>query len=203
MALQHTVGIAPDTGRHSRVRASTSWTKKALQSVQRDLAFAARSLIRNSLCGSVLVPQILRTMLYRWSGLDIRSFNVREGQIFDNHRVRIGDRTFVSRHCYFDGKGLIDIGNNCQIGIDTMFITSNHERLPDGTIDTAPTFLDIRVGDGTWIGARSIILPGTVIEEHCIIAAGAVVRGRCLAGQTYGGVPARPLTPSSPRDGRS
>ncbi len=202
MALQHTVGIAPDIGRQSRARSTTGWTKKALKSVQRDLAFAARSLIRNSLCGSVLVPQILRTMLYRWSGLAIRSFNVREGQIFDNHRVRIGDQTFVSRRCFFDGKGLIDIGNNCQIAPEVMFITSNHERLPDGTIDAAATYLPIRVGDGTWIGARSIILPGTVIEEHCIIAAGAVVRGRCLAGQTYGGVPARPLTSASKMDGK-
>jgi len=196
MTLQHTVEIHAT----SRVSASTSWTKKALKSVQRDVAFAARSLIRNSLCGSILVPQILRTVLYRWSGLAIRSFNVREAQIFDNDRVRIGDRTFVSRHCYFEGKGLIDIGDNCQIGIDTMFLTSNHERLPDGTIDTAPTYLDIRVANGTWVGARSIILPGTVIEENCVIAAGAVVRGRCLAGQTYGGVPARLLTPSSPRE---
>jgi maltose O-acetyltransferase len=170
------------------------WTSKALRSVQRDLSFAARSIVRNSLAGSVLVPQILRTMLYRWSGINVRSFNVREAQIFDNSNVRIGDQTFVSRHCYFEGQGRIEIGDKCQIGLDTMFITANHERLSDGTVDSAPTFLDIQVGDGTWIGARSIILPGTIIEENCIIAAGAVVRGRCLAGNTYGGVPAKLLT---------
>jgi maltose O-acetyltransferase len=173
-----------------------AWTLKAFKSIQHDLAFAARSLLINSICGSVLVPQILRTMLYRWSGMPIRSFNLREGQFFDNTRVRIGDKTFVSRRCYFEGKGSIEIGNRCQIGIETMFITANHDRLPDDTVDVMPTYLDIHIGDGTWVGARSIILPGTVIEENCIIAAGAVVRGRCLAGQTYGGVPARLLTSS-------
>jgi maltose O-acetyltransferase len=138
-------------------------------------------------------------MIYRWSGLPIRSFNIREGQIFDNSNVRIGDRTFVSRHCYFEGEGVIDIGKNCQIAADTMFLTTNHERHADGTIEADPTYFDIRIGDGTWIGARSIILPGAVIEENCIIAAGTVVRGQCLAGKTYGGVPARRLTYSSDR----
>lgn len=173
--------------------------QKAVNSVLRDLIFAARSIVRNSLAGSVVTPQILRTMIYRCSGLPIRSFNIREGQIFDNGNVRIGDRTFVSRHCYFEGEGAIDIGKDCQIAAETMFLTTNHERNADGTIESEPTYLAIRVGDGAWIGARSIILPGADIGDDCIIAAGAVVRGQCLAGKAYGGVPARLLAPSPDR----
>src|SRR5271167_2447317 len=56
------------------------WLNKAVASVQRDLALAAILFFRNSVAGSALVPQIVRTMLYRLSGLDIRSFNVREHQ---------------------------------------------------------------------------------------------------------------------------
>ena len=171
-----------------------AWTRK---SIQQDLLQAARSLVVNTVCGSVLVPQVLRTMLYRLVGLPIRSFQVRDGQIFDNRKVRIGDHTFVNRGCYFEGGGQISIGDHCQIAPEVIFTTDNHERLADGTVNPTATSLDIQVGSGTWIGARCIILPGTVIEENCVIAAGAVVRGRCLAGQTYGGVPARLITRSS------
>ena len=174
--------------------------QRLMDSIRRDLALAARSTFRNTIAGSVLVPQVLRTLLYRSSGLAIRSFNIREGQVIDNSHLRIGDRTFVNRHCSFEGEGTIDIGADCQIGPETTFVTSNHERLPDGTVDTAPTYLDIKVGDGVWIGARSVILPGAVMEDDCIIAAGAVVRGRCLAGRSYGGVPARMLTSSAEPD---
>jgi maltose O-acetyltransferase len=174
---------------------------KALQSIWRDLSLAVRLIVRNSVAGSVLVPQIVRTMVYRWSGLDIRSFNVREGQVIDNSHVHIGDRTFVNRHCSFEGHGTISIGNDCQIGPETTFITSSHERLPGGTISNEAVPLDIRVEDGAWIGARSVILPGAVVERDCIIAAGAVVRGRCLAGEAYGGVPARLLQASPPSSG--
>jgi maltose O-acetyltransferase len=180
------------------VSGKVNWTRKALSSAQRDVSIGIVLIFRNSVAGSALVPQVLRTMLYRWSGLAIQSFNIREGQVIDNSHLRIGDRTFVNRHCSFEGKGVIDIGSDCQIGPETTFLTSNHERLPDGRIDNVPNYLDIRVGDGAWIGARSVILPGAIIGERCIIAAGAVVRGVCVAGATYAGVPARLLGASSP-----
>jgi acetyltransferase-like isoleucine patch superfamily enzyme len=167
---------------------------KALRSIQRDLTLAGWMIFRTSIAGSVLVPQIVRTMLYRLSGLDIRSFNVREGQVFENDHVHIGDQTYVSRNCSFEGNGAIVIGSQCQVSAETMFITSNHKRLADGSIDHNTTALGITVGDGVWIGARSVILPGTIIEDNCIIAAGSVVRGRCLADSTYGGVPVRLLS---------
>jgi maltose O-acetyltransferase len=191
--------VASEGTTSNEVNGWAAWIHKAVASIDRDMRFAVRSLVVNSLCGSVLVPQILRTMLYRWSGLPIRSFNIREGQKFDNTRVHIGDQTFVSRSCYFEGKGVIEIGKRCQIAAEAMFLTSNHDRLADGSIDMLADCLDIYVGDGSWIGARAIILPGTVIEERCIIAAGAVVNGRCLAGKAYGGVPAKLLTTSSKR----
>jgi maltose O-acetyltransferase len=165
--------------------------RRVAKSLQLDLAIALRSAFRNSLAGCVFVPRILRTMLYRASGLDISSFNIREGQRIESGSLRIGDRTFINRGCVFEGSGRIDIGADCQVGPETMFITSNHERRSDGSVSDDSAYGDICVAEGSWIGGRVVVLPGAVIEENCIIAAGAVVRGRCLAGRTYGGVPAR------------
>lgn len=49
----------------------------------------------------------------------------------------------------------------------------------------------IEIKDGCWIGANSTILPGTVIEKGCVIAAGSVVKGRCRQDALYAGVPAK------------
>jgi acetyltransferase-like isoleucine patch superfamily enzyme len=37
------------------------------------------------------------------------------------------------------------------------------------------------------------VLPGAVVESGCVVAAGAVVTGHCLADGVYAGVPARRL----------
>jgi maltose O-acetyltransferase len=177
--------------------------RKFLASVRRDLAVAAVTTFRETIVGSVLVPQVIRTLLYRASGMrEVRSYNIGPRQVLDNSNLRIGDRASVNQRCFFEGKGLIAIGHDCRVGPQTTFITSLHLRLPDGTLEADSTYRDIHVGPRAWIGARSLILPGAVIEEDCVIAAGSVVRGRCLAGLTYGGVPARRISTAwdLPRD---
>jgi acetyltransferase-like isoleucine patch superfamily enzyme len=169
--------------------------RKFLASVRRDLAVAAVTTFRETIAGSVLVPQVIRTWLYRASGMwDVRSYNIRPRQVLDNSNLRIGDRAAVNQGCFFEGKGLIALGEDCRIGPQTMFITSLHMRLPDGTLEADSTYREIHVGRRAWVGARAVILPGAVIEEDCVIAAGSVVRGRCVAGLTYGGVPARRIS---------
>lgn len=51
--------------------------------------------------------------------------------------------------------------------------------------------LPIRINDRCWIGANSMILPGTVIGKGCVIAAGSVVKGRCRQNAFYAGFPAK------------
>ena len=51
----------------------------------------------------------------------------------------------------------------------------------------------MRIGAGSWIGAHAVILPGTELGEHTVVAAGAVVRGRFPSHVVLGGVPARVL----------
>ena len=55
---------------------------------------------------------------------------------------------------------------------------------------TALNGLPIDIQDGCWIGANSIILPGTIIKQGCVIAAGSVVKGECNANCLYAGIPA-------------
>ena len=55
-----------------------------------------------------------------------------------------------------------------------------------------PHFLkEIKIGNYCFIGARSIILPGTTIGDNVIVGAGAVVKGNIPDGVVIAGNPAR------------
>lgn len=47
-------------------------------------------------------------------------------------------------------------------------------RVLDNEFETEPVI----IGANVWIGAGTIILKGSVIEDNCVIAAGSVVEGK-------------------------
>ena len=85
----------------------------------------------------------------------------------------------------------IVIGARCNIAMQVMFCTENHEIGDASRRAGALVCAPISVGDGCWIGTRAIILPGVSIGEGCIIAAGAVVNRDCAPNGLYAGVPAK------------
>jgi acetyltransferase-like isoleucine patch superfamily enzyme len=109
----------------------------------------------------------------------------------EHNRIRIGRSCYINRGVQFCGHEDIVIGNDCAVGFETMFVTVSHDGCHQDRRSSGHVELPIAVGNGVWIGARVTILPGAVIEDGCIIAAGAVVTGRCLAHGLYAGVPAR------------
>lgn len=90
----------------------------------------------------------------------------------------------------------IEIGSNVLVGanariFDSDFhpVNSSSRRYDRSNIYTEP----ILIGDNCWIGAHSLILPGTQLAENVIVAAGAVVKGKFSSNLIVGGVPARVL----------
>jgi acetyltransferase-like isoleucine patch superfamily enzyme len=49
------------------------------------------------------------------------------------------------------------------------------------------------LGRNVWVGANCVLLPGTRIGDHSVIAAGSVVNSEVPSGEIWGGVPARRL----------
>jgi acetyltransferase-like isoleucine patch superfamily enzyme len=60
----------------------------------------------------------------------------------------------------------IDIGAHCYIGEEAVVLTHDLTR---------GVYLDTKIGRGTFVGARAVILPGITIGENCIIMPGALV----------------------------
>jgi maltose O-acetyltransferase len=106
-------------------------------------------------------------------------------------RLVIGERCWINAECLFDASDEIIIGDEVAIAQGVALITNTHEigstYQRAGQLRRQP----IRVGSGSWIGARSIILPGVDIGEGCVVAAGSVVTRSVERDTLVGGVPAR------------
>lgn len=144
----------------------------------------------------------LRAHLYRLLRTRVgRAPTMKGGTRVNGYGLRIGDRVFVNRHCYFDLSAPVDLGNDVVVGHHTFFVTASHEigdaRRRAGAVKPAP----IVVEDGVWIGCRSTILPGVRLGRGSVIAAGSMVVRDVPANTLVGGVPARELRRLDAADG--
>jgi len=90
------------------------------------------------------------------------------------------------------GTANVSIGNGVIAGFDCLIISDSHnyngEYLP---YDFTYISKGVEIDDFVWLGAKSIILPGTTIGEGVIIQAGSVVHGVIPPLSIVGGNPAK------------
>jgi maltose O-acetyltransferase len=139
----------------------------------------------------------LRRELLRLAGVRIGPRTVFVGSIWiaggsnPARDVTFGADCMVNDGCRFDTAAPIAVGDNVYLGHDVALITATHDV---GTAHRrAHRFVarSITVGDGTWIGARAVLMPGVTVGRGAIVAAGAVVTKPVADGAVVGGVPAR------------
>jgi acetyltransferase-like isoleucine patch superfamily enzyme len=107
--------------------------------------------------------------------------------------LHIGDETWVGHEVLMiGGESSIHIGARCDIAPRVMLVTGSHEISLAGQRAAGPGFSrPIEIGDGTWVGASAVIIGGSRIGEHSVVAAGAIVRGEFPPRSLLAGVPAR------------
>jgi maltose O-acetyltransferase len=150
-----------------------------------------RDVVVNTWSASLLTPRHLRWVLLKLYGVRIERAYVGGRCWFGGPEVTIKASAYVNRGVFFDGLSSITIGRRVHLGMQVMILTGSHE-LGDsscraGELKPQP----VVIGDGCWIGARAVIMPGVVIGAGTVIAAGSVVTGTCDADALYAGVPAR------------
>lgn len=108
-----------------------------------------------------------------------------------SHRINLGKGSFINRRSLLDnGNAWITIGNNVAIGCNVSLLTTNHMYNDGNRRGGQISPKTVIIEDAMWIGANSIILPGTIIRKGCVIAAGSVVRGETKSNCVYAGNPA-------------
>lgn len=122
------------------------------------------------------------------------SAGIAEGQqCVDDPVVSIGDRCVIGRGSGIVGHLRIEIGDDVWTGHNVYVTDQNHDyrdlERPIGA--QAMPEQPVRIGNGSWIGYGSVILPGAQIGEHVVIAANSVVRGEIPPYTVAAGAPAK------------
>jgi len=110
-------------------------------------------------------------------------------------RLSIGDQTVIATGVNLRAAGgEIRIGAGSGIGQHSAVIAANHQVIrgePYFALPWDETKTGVELGRNVWVGANCVLLPGTRIGDHSLIAAGSVVNSEVPSGEIWGGVPAR------------
>lgn len=144
-----------------------------------------------------MLGNLFRRLYKRWAyltkGLNyvITKYNIEEARRIG---VKVGERCrFYSTNpeTFSTEPWLIEIGDHVSM-TDPLFITHDggvwvfRDQHPDIEL-----FGRISIGNNVFIGSHATILFNTTIGDNCIIAAGALVKGRVEPNSVMAGVPAR------------
>lgn len=153
-------------------------------------------------CAGPLIPLKRRALLYRLRGASIGS-----GTLIEDHvticagRVAVGHDCYLNEGCIIDpGESEISLGNDVGLGVGVILTAVSHNVGPSTRRAVGSKCAPITIGNGAWIGAGVIVLPGVTIGAGCIIGAGAVVTKDTEPDSVYAGVPARKMR-NLPADG--
>lgn len=107
------------------------------------------------------------------------------------YNILVGDNLYIGYNCVILDQAKVTIGDNCiispQVGIYTLAYPVNMERRLAGYEYARP----VTIGNNVWIGAGSIIKPGTTIGEGSVIEPGSVVDSDIRDHVIAGGNPAK------------
>ena len=107
--------------------------------------------------------------------------------------LRVCDNVGLGSHGFFGCAGGIEIGENTIFGNYVSLHSENHN-YNDVNVPIRLQGVNrkgIKIGKDCWIGAKVTILDGAEIGDGCIVAAGAVVRGKYEPYSIIGGVPSK------------
>jgi maltose O-acetyltransferase len=112
-------------------------------------------------------------------------------RFLQGRKVFLGKRNVINFGCLFDGRRFaIRTGDDVSIGPEAAILTLGHD-------PQSATFADrggeVLIEDKVWIGFRAIILPGVVVGQGAVVAAGSVVTKSVEPFTIVAGVPARKI----------
>lgn len=138
---------------------------------------------------SMLPSSRLRVALLRLFGARIGKGVVIHSEVCVKYpwHLQVGDHCWIGERAWIDNLTTVRLGTSVCISQGCYICTGNHDWAdPSFGLMVRP----VELHDGAWAGARSILLPGTVLEEGAIAGAGSVVSQSIPTFEVYSGNPA-------------
>ncbi len=113
-------------------------------------------------------------------------------------RLSTGDYVWIGEKVWIDNLADVALGSHVCLSQGVYLCTGSHDHRSRG-FDLV--MRPIHVGDGTWIAARALLLPGCTVGANAIVGAGSVASGEIPAEVLAAGNPAaivrarEPMTP--------
>jgi len=102
-------------------------------------------------------------------------------------RLEVGDHSWIGEGVWIDNLAEVKIGKHVCLSQGAMLLTGNHNYKKETfNLITEP----IKLEDGVWIGAQSVVCPGVQCKSHCILSVGSVANKDMEEYSIYQGNPA-------------
>jgi len=131
----------------------------------------------------------LKRVLLKWFGAQIGKEVVIKPRVNIKYpwNLAIGDFSWIGEGVWIDNLGLTEIGANCCLSQGALLLCGNHDYRSE-TFDLMVG--NIVLGDGVWIGARSVVTGGTECGSHSVLAIQSVAPSCMELYGIYRGNPA-------------
>ncbi len=104
--------------------------------------------------------------------------------------LEVGDHAWIGEHVWIDNLAKVSIGAHSCLSQGVLLQTGNHNyKLPTFDLIVEPIVLE----PGVWLGAKSIVCPGTYCSSHAVLSVGSVATGKLDAYGIYKGNPAQKI----------
>jgi acetyltransferase-like isoleucine patch superfamily enzyme len=104
---------------------------------------------------------------------------------------RIGKNVWIGPFVVLDATGGLAIGDWCEISCNVMIFTHSTHLCALSGDKSLRTLNPVNIGEHTYVGSGSVILPGITIGHHSVIGAGSIVTKGVPPYTVAFGVPAR------------
>lgn len=108
-------------------------------------------------------------------------------KLVNKKSIDLSDNIWIGHYALIDGIGSVAIGKGVHISSHTVIyshsshdairLLGDHYMMEDTSNRSGYKIKPVSIGEYTFIGTSSIILPGSTIGRGCIIGAGSVVNG--------------------------
>lgn len=111
------------------------------------------------------------------------------------HQLEIGANSYIGMFSILNGfKRKLTIGQHVSIAQNVNIMTDSGPNASEEMQKIFPLLEgEVHIGDHSWIGANSVIMPGVNLAEFCVVAANSFVNKSFPSFSMIGGNPAKLL----------